>query len=177
MPFVGWRSSLCWTQPVLQLCKWSLARHRWIYLLSKKFIFKKDKNSYREKERGGKGSKKQDREYQDKRKEEVLCVRTDLPCSPQSTPQQMEVPEETATCGEPMLEQIFLTGLLRVEKPTRQLRRKEKQRILVMDCNPLFPSPTPLRRVGVGRGVWGEAEHGRQAEKVLACGFFSLPIT
>lgn len=88
-------------------------------------------------------SKKQEREYQGKRKEEVRHGKADLPCNPQSTPEQMDVLEETATCGETMLEQIFLTGLLPVEKPTLQLRsvrRKEKQSRLVMGCNPPFSS-------------------------------------
>lgn len=54
-----------------------------------------------------------------------------------------------------MLEQIFLTGLLLVEKPTLQLRnvrKKEKQSRLVMDCNPIFPSH--LHR----SGGWGWVE-------------------
>lgn len=122
-------------------------------------------------ERGEKRSNKQDREYQGKRKEEVLHGRVDLPCSPQSTPEQMEGPEGTATCGEPMLEQIFLTGLLPVEKPTLQLRsvrRKEKQSSWLWIVTPLHILPVELRRVGVGRGVWSGVEHGSQAEKVLA---------
>jgi len=44
----------------------------------------------------------------------------------------MDIPEGTATCGEHLLEQIFLTGLQPVEKPMPE-QRKERQSRTVMD--------------------------------------------